>query len=259
LRRGYVVSVKPLEPSGETEAVNDRREPKAALRVAIITYDHPHLKTEQLVQRLLLRSKTAAGPTLDLKLLALPFTSRQSRAISFAHRPDQEKAVATRELAGACGLEFLACTYDSIPEIADYYLVAGAGIIPASGIGSKKIINVHPGIIPSARGLDAFKWSIVDGVPLGVTMHFIDAEVDAGKIITVVRTPVFRTDSIEVLARRHYELELDVECEFLAFLDGKDKGILPEYPANAPRMRMPAAIEKEMFAKFEEYKHRFAI
>jgi phosphoribosylglycinamide formyltransferase 1 len=136
--------------------------------------------------------------------------------------------------------------------------VAGAGIIPATGIGSKKIINVHPGIIPSARGLDAFKWSIVDGVPLGVTMHFIDAEVDAGKIIAVVRTPVFKTDSLEVLARRHYELELDVESEFLAFLDEKDRGILPQYPANPPRMRMPAAIEKEMFAKFEEYKQRFA-
>jgi phosphoribosylglycinamide formyltransferase 1 len=258
LRRGCAVSVKLLEPPGGPEAVNDPRESKAALRVGIITYDHPHLKTEQLVNRLLLRNKVAAGPTLDLKLLALPFTSRRSRAISFAHRPDQEKAVATRELAGAHGLEFLPCAYDSIPEISDYYLVAGAGIIPASGIGSKKIINVHPGIIPSARGLDAFKWSIVDSVPLGVTMHFIDAEVDAGKIITVVRTPVFKTDSLEVLARRHYELELDVQSEFLAFLNGKDKGILPEYPANPPRMRMPAAIEKEMFAKFEEYKRRFA-
>jgi phosphoribosylglycinamide formyltransferase-1 len=238
--------------------VNDFLEHKATISVGIITYDHEHLKTEQLVHRFLLKNKLAVGPKLDLKLFALPFNSRPSRAIHFLHRPDQEKAVTTRELARVHGLEFLPCTYDSIPDMCDHYLVAGAGIISAKGIGTKKIINTHPGIIPSARGLDAFKWSIVDGVPLGITLHFIDAEVDAGKTIAIVRTPVFMTDTLEVLARRHYELELNVQSQFLAFLSGKDSDVCSAYPENPPRMRMPAEVERDMFARFDGYKQKFA-
>ena len=48
---------------------------------------------------------------------------------------------------------------------------------------SKGIINFHPGLIPEARGLDTPQWCIYDGIPLGVTSHFIDSKVDAGRII----------------------------------------------------------------------------
>ena len=156
------------------------------------------------------------------------------------------------------GWDFVPCSYDSIPGVADIYLVAGAGILPASAIGRKKILNVHPGVIPSARGLDAFKWSIFDGVPLGVTLHAIDAEVDAGEVIAIVRTPIFPSDSLDSLARRHYELELDVLGEFLTFLDGTAKAGLEVYPENPPRMRMPIDTERKMVAKFDEYKRRFS-
>lgn len=227
------------------------------LRIGLISYDHPHLKTEQLVHRLLFKNKLAIGPRLDLKLLALPFAARRSREVLFAHRPDQEKSIPTRELADAHGLDFIACTYDSIPDVADFYLVAGAGIFTQQGIDRKKILNAHPGIIPSARGLDAFKWSILTGLPLGVTLHAIDAEVDAGETIAIVRTPVFLSDTLDVLARRHYELELDVLSEFLTFLNGTAKATLPVYPENPPRMRMPIDTEKQMIAKFEDYKQKF--
>lgn len=228
------------------------------LRIGLISYDHPHLKTEQLLHRLLLKNRLAVGPRLDLKLLALPFSARPSRKVLLAHRPDQEKSVSTRELADQHRLDFVPCTYDSIPDIADIYLVAGAGIFTERAIGQKKILNAHPGIIPSARGLDAFKWSIFSGVPLGVTLHAIDARVDAGETLAIVRTPIFPSDSLDVLALRHYELELDVLGEFLTFLSGTAKASLSAYPENPPRMRMPIDIEKQMIAKFEEYKRKFA-
>ncbi len=238
--------------------MRDLQQIETVLRIAIIGYDHPHLKTEQLVHRFLLKSKLAIGPRLDLKLLALPFSPRPSRPVLLAHRPDQEKSVPVRELAEQHRLEFVPCAYDLIPDVADFYLVAGAGIFPAKAISNKKILNVHPGIIPSARGLDAFKWSILGGVPLGVTLHTIDAEVDAGETIAIVKTPIFPSDSLETLARRHYELELDVLSEFLTFLEGSVKGSSAGYPQNPPRMRMPIDTEKEMIAKFDEYKRKFS-
>jgi phosphoribosylglycinamide formyltransferase-1 len=236
--------------------MTDQHNPESPLRLGIITYDHAHLKTEQLVDRFLLKNRLKIGRKLELILLALPFSSRQSRTVLFAHRPDQEKSVGTRELAARHQLELLPCDYDSIPDVADVYLIAGAGIFSPKAIGKKKIINVHPGIIPSARGLDAFKWSILDDVPLGVTLHCIDAEVDAGETIAVVETPIFPSDTMEVLARRHYELELDVACEFLSFLRGKAEGGSAAYPEKASRMRMPVKIERDMIAKFDEYKRK---
>jgi phosphoribosylglycinamide formyltransferase 1 len=231
---------------------------EGVLRIGLISYDHPHLMTEQVLHRLLLKNQSGIGPRLEVKLLALPFASRASRKVLFAHRPDQEESVPTRELAVRHRLDFVPCAYDSIPDVADLYLIAGAGIFSARAIGQKKILNAHPGIIPLARGLDAFKWSILAGVPLGVTLHTIDAEIDAGEVIAIVRTPVFPSDSLNSLARRHYELELDVLGEFLTFLDGKAKATLPVYPESPPRMRMPIDIENEMIAKFEEYKLKFS-
>jgi phosphoribosylglycinamide formyltransferase-1 len=141
--------------------------------------------------------------------------------------------------------------------VADYYLVAGAGIISEEAIGKKKIINVHPGVIPSARGLDAFKWSILLNIPLGVTLHFIDSQVDVGETIAVVETPIYSDDTLETLSRRHYELELDVAVEFLAFLDGKSRSSLAEYAEQPARRRMPLETERDMIANFDMYKRRF--
>jgi phosphoribosylglycinamide formyltransferase-1 len=238
--------------------MHELHRPEGALRIGLISYDHAHLMTEQVLHRLLLKNQSGIGPWLDLKLLALPFTPRPLRKVLFAHRPDQEKSVPTRELAVRHRLDFVPCTYDSIPDVADFYLIAGAGIFSAKAIGQKKIFNAHPGIIPLARGLDAFKWSILGGVPLGVSLHTIDAAIDAGEVITIARTPVFPSDSLDSLARRHYELELDMLSEFLTFLEGKAKGSSSVYPEKPPTMRMPINIESEMIAKFDEYKRKFS-
>ena len=233
----------------------DQQEP--SLTLGIITYDHAHLKTEQLVHRFLLKNILAKCRKLDLVLLALPFLARPARTVLLSHRPDQERSVSARELSARHGLQFLPCTHDSIPNVADYYLVAGAGIISEEAIGKKKIINVNPGVISSARGLDAFKWSILLNVPLGVTLHFIDAQVDAGETIAVIETPIYADDNLETLSRRHYELELDVAVEFLTFLDGKSKGSFAAYPEQPARKRMPLETERDMVANFDEYKRKF--
>lgn len=228
-----------------------------AVVVGLISYDHVHLKTEQLVNRLLLKARRPGAASIVVKILALPFSPRPKRAVLFEHRPDQEQSVSTRELARSYDIEFIPCTYQSIPDVADYYLVAGGGILAASAIGQKKIINAHPGIIPAARGLDAFKWTIWNQFPLGVTLHYIDAEVDAGEAIGIFQTPVFPGDDLATLARRHYELELDVLSEFLGFL-GAEPPRTDHYPTTEAQRRMPIDREREMVERFPAYRERFS-
>lgn len=44
-------------------------------------------------------------------------------------------------------------------------------------------LNVHPGYLPQTRGFNPNVWSIIDGLPAGATIHYIDADIDTGDII----------------------------------------------------------------------------
>ena len=44
-------------------------------------------------------------------------------------------------------------------------------------------INVHPGYLPHTRGFNPNVWSIVDDLPAGATMHYMDEGIDTGDII----------------------------------------------------------------------------
>jgi methionyl-tRNA formyltransferase len=45
------------------------------------------------------------------------------------------------------------------------------------------VINAHLALLPEIRGMSSPEWSLLRGVPLGVTIHFIDAGIDTGPIL----------------------------------------------------------------------------
>ena len=111
----------------------------------------------------------------------------------------------------------------------------------------------YPGIIPLTRGLDSFKWAIYNNDPVGNTLHLIDNEVDKGEILQIEYTPVFSSDSLETLARRHYELEIDMLANVLEVIDNR---VIPSDIEKPATMRMKADIEAEMVRKFYHWKER---
>jgi len=117
----------------------------------------------------------------------------------------------------------------------------------------KPIVNAHPGVIPLTRGLDSFKWAIYNNDPIGVTLHLIDNEVDKGEILRIEYTPVFLSDGLETLARRHYELEIDMLANVLEVIDTRQQTAHDEKP---PTKRMKAEVEVEMVKKFDAWKQR---
>lgn len=220
--------------------------------IGLITYHYPHLKTEQVLQRLL-----AITPKLDLRMYALPFTPHKARDLLFHHRPEQVDAVAPEVMAAKHAIPYIRCTSDGdIDDSCDFHLVLGAGLLSPQCVAGKRIINCHPGIIPSSRGLDSFKWAIHEMKPLGITLHYIDAEVDAGEIIAVVPTNVYASDSLATLARRHYENEIDVLSRFLHFLE-HPQNPCPDITPCEPRRRIPIEYERELARQFTEYTAQF--
>lgn len=45
------------------------------------------------------------------------------------------------------------------------------------------ILNFHPSLLPCARGKNYNFWTIVEEVPFGVTIHFVNEEIDSGDIL----------------------------------------------------------------------------
>ena len=194
----------------------------------------------------------------DITVYALPFKKRKSRDVFFSHRPNQSNAVSPKILCNAYGIEYkeVACDTD-IDNSCDEYVITGAGILSTDAVKNKKIINCHPGIIPATRGLDAFKWSIYNMRPLGNTLHYINEDVDRGEIIAVLPTPVFITDNLEILARRHYENEIKMLSSYQYYLANPQNDYVDIEMQDATS-RMPFDIEVKMADMFEEYKGRYA-
>ncbi len=45
------------------------------------------------------------------------------------------------------------------------------------------VLNAHLALLPEIRGMSSPEWSLLCGVPLGVTIHFIDSGIDTGPIL----------------------------------------------------------------------------
>lgn len=78
-----------------------------------------------------------------------------------------------------------------------------------------RIVNIHPSLLPSFPGLEAWKQALDHGVKVaGCTVHFVDAGVDAGPIIGQQTVPVLDNDTPESLHQRIHaaEHELYPKC-----------------------------------------------
>ena len=64
------------------------------------------------------------------------------------------------------------------------------------------VINLHPAYLPYNRGAYPNVWSIVEGTPAGVTLHYIDDGVDTGDIIAQKEILVEPIDTGETLYRK---------------------------------------------------------
>lgn len=66
-----------------------------------------------------------------------------------------------------------------------------------------RLINIHPSLLPSFKGLDVHRQVLDAGVRIsGCTVHFVVTELDSGPIIAQAAVPVLADDNEEQLAAR---------------------------------------------------------
>jgi phosphoribosylglycinamide formyltransferase-1 len=71
-----------------------------------------------------------------------------------------------------------------------------------------RMINIHPALLPSFKGLATHERALQEGVKLhGATVHYVSAEMDDGPIIVQGAVPVLDADTPDTLAARVLEVE----------------------------------------------------
>lgn len=71
------------------------------------------------------------------------------------------------------------------------------------------VLNLHPGYLPYNRGWHTPSWALLEGTPIGATLHFMDAGIDTGDIVH--QRPLLPTpgDTANTLYQRIKKLELE--------------------------------------------------
>lgn len=104
-------------------------------------------------------------------------------------------------------------------EVAQRMQTAGADLICLAGFMRlvrqpllaqfpKRILNIHPSLLPHFPGLEAWKQAIVArATESGCTVHYVDAGMDTGGIIKQARVPVLPDDTPATLHARIQEQE----------------------------------------------------
>jgi phosphoribosylglycinamide formyltransferase-1 len=80
----------------------------------------------------------------------------------------------------------------------------------------RRIINIHPSLLPKYPGLEAWRQALEAGeTEAGCTVHFVDQGMDTGPIIAQGRVPILSDDTPESLHARIQQAEHSLYPEVL--------------------------------------------
>ncbi len=88
----------------------------------------------------------------------------------------------------------------SLVCLAGFMRLVGAPLLEAF---PQRVLNIHPSLLPSFRGLDAQRQALEHGVRItGATVHLVTSELDDGPIVLQAAVPVLDDDTVDTLAAR---------------------------------------------------------
>jgi phosphoribosylglycinamide formyltransferase 1 len=86
----------------------------------------------------------------------------------------------------------------------------------------RRIVNIHPSLLPKFPGLEAWKQAIAAGEKVtGCTVHYVDEQIDHGEIIAQREVPILPNDTPETLHARIQIAEHEVYPTVIAELARK--------------------------------------
>jgi methionyl-tRNA formyltransferase len=132
-------------------------------------------------------------------------------------------------------------------EDADIALVIAYGrILPQDVLDAPRLgcVNLHASILPKYRGAAPITWAIVRGEPeTGITLMRMDAGMDTGDMLEVLKTPIGEEETAAELGARLSQLAARVVRESLPrFIRGE----LTARPQDPTQATLAPLLQKEM-------------
>jgi Formyl transferase len=82
------------------------------------------------------------------------------------------------------------------------------------------VLNAHLALLPEIRGMSSPEWSLLRGIPLGITIHFIDTGIDTGPILLRREfSDAGQCQSLTDLRNRMIACGIQMMAEVIAALD----------------------------------------
>jgi phosphoribosylglycinamide formyltransferase-1 len=137
---------------------------------------------------LLISDRADAGALRRAEAAEIP-----TAMVAYSEHPDREGfSIAIVEAARASGAEVLV--------LAGFMRVLSPVAVNAF---PDRILNIHPSLLPAFPGARAVAQALAYGAKVtGVTVHFVDEQVDHGPIIAQRPVPVLDDDTVETLHER---------------------------------------------------------
>lgn len=135
-----------------------------------------------------------------------------------------------REVAAAYSFPVVTSNDQNAPEsIArlkewspDLIIFTGGNILrkPLLDVPRLGVLNVHLGLLPEIRGMSSPEWSLLKHVPVGITIHYMDAGIDTGPILQRCEFPgAAQCESLSDLRNRLIVFGIEKATEVVAALD----------------------------------------
>lgn len=225
------------------------------MKLAVFAYNFPHKKTQDFLFRLFLE-----GYSVEFVVACNPVELTSPEPI-LRVKPRHIDVVHPKVICERLAIPYYVLPHNSEEMAAllrrssiEVGIIAGARILKTHVIQSvrKGIINFHPGWIPEVRGLNALKWAIYNDSKIGVTAHFIDERVDAGRIILRRESPLFRDDTFIDLSLRLEETQSNLLSEVLKLVSDKSVDEFPLVPYEGrANSFMPSQFERQLPGKLK--------
>lgn len=191
--------------------------------------------------------KAAQDPTFPAEVRCVLSNRPDAGGLDFA-RDRGVPAVPLDHKAYASKAEFEAAVTESLlAHGVDFVCLAGFMRIVSPAFIERwhnRLINIHPSLLPSYKGLHTHERALADGVKLtGCTVHFVRAEMDVGPIVAQAAVPVLAGDTPDSLAarvltaeHRLYPLAVRLIAEGKATVTGETVDIAPDAVDGAARL-----------------------
>lgn len=194
------------------------------------------------------RSPTPFPPSLGVLISGRGSNLRAIIDAIAEHRLDATIAVVISNNADApglqhareAGIETLVLNHSAYPSREDYDR-ALVGELQARGVGlvclagfmrllspafiaafPNRILNIHPSLLPKYPGRHPQQQALDDGATVsGATVHFVNADLDAGPVVLQREVPVLPGDTADALAARILKVEHQLYPDAIARVLGE--------------------------------------